>query len=198
MRTSRYPEFSFTKGDPLLQPGPAWTRPACTPMARIWRRRVADKFWSTKFKGNLVDCIPASTAQKTIPEAVAHLIRLQQLRDLLLTFGGEEACLPLFEADLDLLRAHGEIWLPIGLTLKRGADCGCHANAAQLWQGSQGKIQIATGYYLTDDGMWRPHSWGIHPGEGGGRVVETTNAALLYFGVIRSPSEAQLQTAGFP
>ena len=197
MRTSRYPELSFTKGQPLLQPSPDWQRPHCQPMGKKWKKDIQKKFWATNFQGSLKDCTPGSTKKKDIPQAIAHLKSLLKLRKILLSFGGEEACLPLYEDDLDLLLKHGEIWLTTGLTMKRGHIGGCHENSAGLWKASRGEIRIATGYYLMDDGMWRSHSWGIKPGARGGRIVETTNKAVLYFGVIRSFQEAEVQMEGY-
>ena len=96
----------------------------------------------------------------------------------------------MIEEDINLLLAHGEIWLPIGLILKRGEPCGCHRNTARLWAANPEKLVIATGYYLSQDGMWRAHSWCLRATSRGGRIVETTNKALLYFGIPLNQKES--------
>jgi len=51
----------------------------------------------------------------------------------------------------------------------------CHENTATLFQ--QGKIkELHTGYALSDDGLWRQHSWGV---DVNGKIIETTER-LIY------------------
>ncbi len=60
-----------------------------------------------------------------------------------------------------------------------GDDNGCHANAAMLW--TDGMVAaIGTGYALSDDGLWRQHSWGV---DADGAPVETTAARISYVGI---------------
>lgn len=40
---------------------------------------------------------------------------------------------------------------------------------------------ICTGYALSDDGLWRFHSWGL---TNAGTIVETTAPRIKYFGII--------------
>jgi len=47
--------------------------------------------------------------------------------------------------------------------------------------------RIVTRYALSDDGMWRQHSW-VLVGE---RLVETTEEREQYFGVVLSDGEAE-------
>ena len=57
----------------------------------------------------------------------------------------------------------------------------CHRNVAAVWTKKKfGIVGIATGYALSDDGLWRQHSWGILR-DG---VLETTEKRLKYFGVV--------------
>jgi hypothetical protein len=61
----------------------------------------------------------------------------------------------------------------------RGDDNGCHANAAVLW--TDGTVAaIGTGYALSEDGLWRQHSWGV---DASGAPVETTDARISYVGI---------------
>ena len=41
-------------------------------------------------------------------------------------------------------------------------------------------VAIATGYALSDDGLWRQHTWGILR-DG---ILETTEARIEYFGLL--------------
>lgn len=50
-------------------------------------------------------------------------------------------------------------------------------------------LVIMTGYALSDDGIWRAHSWGVDLTTGD--TIETTDARWLYFGFRLSPDEAE-------
>jgi hypothetical protein len=64
----------------------------------------------------------------------------------------------------------------------------CHGNALGLWLASGGGVRVATGYALSDDGLWRQHSWALVDG----RLVETTPCPRLrYFGFELSHAEAE-------
>jgi hypothetical protein len=79
-------------------------------------------------------------------------------------------------ADHDAARV---VWAP-------GEPNQCHTNTARLWLAGStddGRHQVAgavTGYALSDDGLWRQHSWAV---TGDGRPVETTVARVAYAGV---------------
>jgi hypothetical protein len=63
----------------------------------------------------------------------------------------------------------------------------CHQNIAAIWKFQRPRIvSIATGYALSEDGLWRQHSWGILR-EG---LLETTAERRRYFGILLSGSEA--------
>ena len=55
----------------------------------------------------------------------------------------------------------------------------CHNNCNNLLENGIINI-ICTGYALSDDGLWRFHSWGLTPN---GTLVETSTPRLMYFGV---------------
>ena len=72
------------------------------------------------------------------------------------------------------------------ITLKEMRSSMCHQNVAAVWKSRRfGIIGVATGYALSEDGLWRQHSWGLLR-DG---VLETTEARLNYFGIL-------LQNAG--
>jgi hypothetical protein len=57
----------------------------------------------------------------------------------------------------------------------------CHRNVAKIWAGKQRElVGIGTGYSLSEDGLWRQHSWGIRR-EG---ILETTVSRVKYFGIL--------------
>ncbi|WP_200213881.1 hypothetical protein [Micromonospora coerulea] len=100
----------------------------------------------------------------------------------LLTHGGNLVVPPMQpDADLDQLLTGAQPQGP-AFRLLQGADNGCHANAAILW--IDGTVAaIGTGYALSDDGLWRQHSWGI---DAEGTLVETTFERRLYLGLALS------------
>ncbi len=110
------------------------------------------------------------------------------LRDGLLAFGGRFALIPGLEEDLAKLMGRGQLW---GATTKtmRGAPSQCHMNSCLLWEANQGRLYLATGYALSDDGLWRQHSWCVEPRPRSVAVIETTEPRLLYFGFVMDLDE---------
>jgi hypothetical protein len=63
----------------------------------------------------------------------------------------------------------------------------CHQNIAAIWRkGRKGVVGVATGYALSEDGLWRQHSWAVMR-DG---VLESTEKRLKYFGILLQDSEA--------
>jgi hypothetical protein len=113
--------------------------------------------------------------------------RILLLRDKLLQIGGTHL-VPPEEPDPDLedLLKHGYI---IGGTVRfeEMAENSCHWNVAALWlQKKQELVAVATGYALSDDGLWRQHSWGMQDGA----ILETTEPRTRYFGLRMEGAEA--------
>jgi hypothetical protein len=74
------------------------------------------------------------------------------------------------------------------------ARSNCHKNVAEFWQRRSGNlIALATGYALSDDGLWRQHSWGIRSNA----IFETTEPRKIYFGVRLEGSVADLSASRF-
>jgi hypothetical protein len=77
---------------------------------------------------------------------------------------------------------HGQL-MDSPVTLKRKEKSGCHRNVATIWRRKQYGIGgICSGYGLSDDGLWRAHTWGILP-DGG--LLETTEKREKYFGLVQ-------------
>lgn len=115
----------------------------------------------------------------------------KELADRLLSFGGEHVCFPCIEEDMDKILSRGQLWMGDKVDLKKGEPCHCHSNSAYLWDANRDKTTIATGYALTEDGLWRQHSWVIHLKPRQNRVVETTTKRLIYFGFAMTEEECE-------
>ncbi len=86
------------------------------------------------------------------------------------------------------------ISLPV--KLRRIKEIRCHHNVALLWEQRKKRSKlkaIATGYALSEGGMWRPHSWGLTPTH----IVETTVGRLRYFGLSMNAEDADIFAASF-
>lgn len=116
------------------------------------------------------------------------------LRDRLLAISGTHLVAPTVpEPDLKDLLSEG-IVMKEAIYFEEMARSNCHKNVAVLWQQKSGNlIALATGYALSDDGLWRQHSWGIRSGA----IVETTEPRKIYFGVRLEGSAADLFVSRF-
>lgn len=118
------------------------------------------------------------------------------LRDKLLSIGGCEVCLPDVEEDLDDILQYGQVWDNITTQYKKGRPCQCHANSADLWYNNRETcknghaVVLCTGYALSEDGVWRQHSWLIHVKPRANVIIETTEPRVAYFGFGMSYEQA--------
>jgi hypothetical protein len=87
-------------------------------------------------------------------------------------------------------------FLTCGATkLKVMESSSCHQNVASVWTKKKfGIVGVATGYALSEDGLWRQHSWGILR-DG---VLETTEVRVKYFGVVFQGERADFFAANNP
>ena len=109
---------------------------------------------------------------------------LRPLRKKLLSIGGEEI-VPREEPDLSKIIKRGKLF-KCKAKLTKLRMISCHTNAAELYA-TKG-YKIATGWALSDDGLWRQHSWCI---DGKENIVETTKSRKKYFGVVLMQKEAK-------
>ena len=112
---------------------------------------------------------------------------LKTLKALLLRLGGEYMVPPMGpDSDVPALIKSG--FLMHGpIRLKKLKTSRCHQNVAALWRNQKPQIvAIATGYALSNDGLWRQHSWGLLR-DG---VLETTEERTRYFGILLQGAEA--------
>lgn len=99
--------------------------------------------------------------------------------------GGEETqIVPVQEPELGFLVANGHDMYQSKIVFARGGlPNRCHANSALLWVSGQADA-IGMGWALSQDGLWRQHSWGIrYRPRAGAEVLETTVKRIRYWGV---------------
>ena len=117
--------------------------------------------------------------------------RMLELRDKLLSFGGQEVCLPCYEQDLVNILDRGQLWLGDRLNFMKGLPSQCHLNSARCWDANRSRAVLCTGYALSEDGLWRQHSWCVHLRPRKNVVVETTVPRIAYWGFVFSEDEAE-------
>lgn len=100
--------------------------------------------------------------QGRLRKAVSVQPELKHLKLLLLRFGGDFIVAPQ-KPDPDVPRLLESGFLMSGpITMELMNDNKCHQNVAAVWNTRKPNIVgIATGYALSEDGLWRQHSWGI-------------------------------------
>ena len=67
--------------------------------------------------------------------------------------------------------------------LRLGEPSDCHENSARLHRKAPSRYEVRTGYALSRDGIWRPHSWVIDSKND--TIIETTQKRVTYFGVVK-------------
>lgn len=123
------------------------------------------------------------------PEEQANMDKMVKLRDRLLTFGGNIACMDLTDMHYNAIMERGQYFYGEGIHHTKGLPSQCHYNACAFWAKHQLRMRIATGYALSKDGCWRQHSWLVEPLKVKYRIWETTEDRIAYFGVILTPEE---------
>ena len=114
---------------------------------------------------------------------------VRKLCEHLLSIGSERVVIPYEELGLcEALVDTGEVASYKKLKIKNGEERECHSNSASLWLTNKTKYKIATGYGLSDDDIWRRHSWIMTTGD---NLIETTIAREIYFGIILNKRTAR-------
>lgn len=145
----------------------------CRPMNTDWKTECKENmFWFQDTLENMKQMHPFMDD------------RLFDLRQKLLDFAGEVVCLPAYEEDLDNILNYGQFWVGNNVKLMRGEPSQCHANSCNLWEQNKNATRICTGYALSDDGMWRQHSWLVWHKARSNQIVETTVKRIVYYGFV--------------
>lgn len=114
------------------------------------------------------------------------------LHKVLLSIGGSETCLPPVEEDMKAILDRGRFFGGRSRMMK-GKPSQCHRNSCELWRlnHEDHNVQICTGYALSEDGMWRQHSWLLLQDMNNQEtVIETTKKRKAYFGFVMTEDEA--------
>jgi hypothetical protein len=133
-------------------------------------RAIEDKKWSTDLKKQTDEYLQINPEYKP-------------LVDKLLNIGGDFVIIWRYEPDLDKLISRGKLFKN-KIILKQMDFSHCHENAAKLWFKNK-NLKIVTGWALSDDGLWRQHSWILK----NNTIIETTEIREKYFGVILTEEE---------
>jgi hypothetical protein len=109
---------------------------------------------------------------------------LKTLLKTLLSMGGDVACLwppnpVMTESSLQEYLANAVLSSGRSAKLKKMADSQCHDNALALAAENPDMVWM-TGYALSNDSVWRPHSWVWNSKKK--HIVETTVRRVKYFG----------------
>lgn len=105
----------------------------------------------------------------------------KKLTELLLGIGGNAVVIPFVDGkQCAPICETGRRFDTTGASLCAGQQSDCHTNASRIWNRQQGKVAIGTGYALSEDEMWRRHSWCITRDN---KIVETTVPRIEYFGL---------------
>jgi hypothetical protein len=144
--------------------------------AKRFKTKKPDNDWRERLK------------EKGLSDDTAHPDpRAERLKALMLPLGGWAVGVDLLDNDLEKIISRGQVWSGRGALFMKGRPSDCHGNTAALYEANMDRVQICTGYALSDDGFWRQHSWGFC----NNKPVETTVARVAYFGVILTPDEAE-------
>lgn len=89
------------------------------------------------------------------------------------------------KGELDMILVpHGFLLAPSRVKFLRGQPVSCHQNAARIYLGQVWKKAnadgVGTGYALSNDGLWREHSWAM----AGDVLIETTVRRDAYWGIV--------------
>lgn len=184
-------ETAYIKNKPIYTSDKMPTKIVTDKIDEEWMGNLkeANPFWLREFNGDLSKQTSGLPSEKK--ERFKHLKEILILRDRLLTFGGEQACMPAYEEDLKKIMERGQLWYGDRLKMMKGAPSQCHWNSCQLWDANKEKTKIATGYALTKDGLWRQHSWVIWIKPRKNIVVETTEKRVAYFGYVMTNEECE-------
>ena len=137
------------------------------PMDNAWKERISNDWWFRSAEDE-----PGIDPQMYI------------LRRRLLETAGDAVFMYWNDEDIVPILQHGQFWMGHGAIMKRGRPCRCHANSAALWRANKDKVRICTGYALSDDGLWRQHSWCIWKKARSTKIIETTEPRILYYGFV--------------
>lgn len=143
-----------------------------------WDARIQQEWWYNE-----------ASIQKELEKCTWINTGLLALHKKLLSFGGVRTVLPVVEDDLKNILERGQLWLGDNPKMMPGRPSQCHRNSAACWEANKRKAILCTGYALSEDGLWRQHSWLVDFQYQ--RIVETTVRRVAYFGFAMTSEEAE-------
>ena len=126
----------------------------------------------------------AKWAEKKTRENLKNMPEMRPLQERLLEVGGDWVALQP-EPDLDKILKRGQLFVG-QVVLQKMENSRCHSNCAHLWDSKSKEYKIVTGWALSDDGIWRQHTWLLK----GKAIVETTSTREKYYGFVFTDEEA--------
>lgn len=118
-------------------------------------------------------------------QIVEAMPEMAKLYDRLLSIHGFAVALS-DEPDIEKLLSRGIVLDGRQAKMVAGKPIQCHTNAALLWKQDPERTVLMTGWAMSEDGVWRQHSWARK----GKVILETTNPRLIYFGFEMTPEES--------
>lgn len=177
-------QIAYLLRNPITKPE-QMPRPLVTePIDAEWQKWIDNQWWSSKNK-TAADVIP-----NPFPWAPKRVEEMFELRSLLLNFGGSEVCMPGYDEDTRRIIERGQLWYGDRIHMMKGQPSQCHRNSSYCWEANQNKAVLCTGYALSEDGVWRCHSWLVELRPRRNRIVETTVPRVAYFGFGMTTEEA--------
>lgn len=174
MNTQITKESAYIKMHPIQSPEHMRGTIPTKPFDKDWEERISDCWWYHKNN-----------------KAFGVNSDMFVLRNKLLSFGGFECCMPVFEPDLQNILQYGQLWYGDRIDIIHGEHNQCHSNSAKHWHRHKDKTVLCTGYALSEDGMWRQHSWLVRLKPMKNRIIETTVPRVAYFGFAMTEKQAQ-------
>lgn len=149
----------------------------------------AEKWWQ---KDNLRKVDVTGLNEKSAGKISTY----KKLNEIMLEIGGSETCFIGWDEDYIKLLERG-YYREGKSKMEKGQPRQCHYNAARIYDErvEEDDVIICTGFALSEDGMWRAHSWLLQKyitgrGKVRTRILETTTKRIAYFGFELTSEEA--------
>ena len=175
-------KIAYLLRNPITKPDQMPQQLVTAPIDAEWQKFIDQQWWSKK---NSLEDLDLSEFPH--PEMIKTMIKL---REILLSFGGSEVCMPGYDEDAKRIIERGQLWYGDRIRMMKGQPSQCHRNSSYCWEANQDKAVLCTGYGLSEDGMWRQHSWLVELRPRKNRIVETTVPRIAYFGYGMTTEEA--------
>jgi hypothetical protein len=124
--------------------------------------------------------------KQKLKQALRTKTYLRQLNDYLVSLGGD--CVVVWNDGFHTTKEFVSVLMTFGrISTGRHARVrpmdanNCHTNSERLAIKHPRRYQRETGFALSDDGLWRPHSWVFDATRN--QIVETVEPRVRYFGI---------------